>query len=165
MANPPWEPYPERKRKLQERARKPKNKHNRGGSKRGRNNPATDSSFSSSSASTDRLPSGRDGETDSIDTWGQDDGQRGPHKEAHIRVRPDDCWCLHEGGCGDEDGCCVEDLPGISVCPCLHRFSGASSVFEVSNTTLILLKKLRTDRVGVARREWTAFAVGVSIEP
>lgn len=126
MVSPPWEPYPEQKRKLEERAKRPKHKPDRqksNGKKHRRRNPATDSSFSSSSSASDgRAPPAN---TDSV----ADDHQHHTHgayrKDGHVRVRPDDCWCLRESGCGDEDGCCVEDLPGALVCPC---FQGASAV-------------------------------------
>lgn len=139
MVSAPWEPYPERKRKLEERARRTKDKndtqHWGQTGKRGRrkhHHPATDSSFSSSSSTDDHARG--DG---SIAGYGTDSvatsfGSHGSLKDGdgHVRVRPDDCWCLRVGGCGDEDGCCAEDLPGVVICPCFSRISPAG-VFEV----------------------------------
>ena len=126
MVSPPWEPFPERKRKLEGRGKRSKNRRNRGASKR-RRNPATDSSFSSSSPSGERLPTDRSGEeTDDFGFFRHRRGSEGPRKDLHIRERPEDCWCLREGGCGDEDGCCVEDLKGVNMCPCLQRISVAA---------------------------------------
>lgn len=133
--NPPWEPYPERKKRLEERARRPKNKQKRGGEpNKHAKKTATNSISSTSSADTDLLPTGRDEDLDSITCDHQDhgDGQgSSQHPAGHIRVRPDNCWCLKEGGCGDEDGCCMEDLPGVTECPCQQRVNIAV-VFEVS---------------------------------
>lgn len=153
MANPPWEPYPERKRKLEERANRPKNKHdirkdgqkaklnNTSNSSRSRN-PATDSSFSSFS-STSTLP----GVVDNSDTPQERTGERKGHfnsdnnhhhqrkcsgessHHVHARKRPENCQCLEEGGCGDEDGCCMEDLPRATECPC--HLKNMVDLFEV----------------------------------
>lgn len=146
--SPPWEPYPERKRKLEERARRPKSKANpqipggkRAGSlgRRRNRNPAGDSSFSSSSSSADDHAQGGDGvaagyDTDSVAT-SCGSYRKGLLKsgDSHVRVRPDNCSCLQDGGCGDEDGCCAEDLPGVEACPCLDRVS-TTGVLEVSTT-------------------------------
>lgn len=152
MVSPPWEPYPERKRKLERRARRPRNKHNNqplnqeeapGEGRRkkkyrhGHRHPATDSSFSSSSSTdyhTQRGGGSAEGGCD-IDSVASSHGFDGLGSleggDSHTRVRPDDCWCLRDGGCGDEDGCCVEDLPGEVVCPCFSRILTAV-VLEVT---------------------------------
>lgn len=149
MVSPPWEPYPERKRKIEERAKRPKK---RGGKRcaqhlrRKNRDPATDSSFSSSS-STDNHDGGEAGnEEDSatVSCYPHGGGilQDG---ESHARVRPEDCRCLDDGGCGDEDGCCAEDLPGVVVCPCLDRVS-RTGMFEVRINTVLehgVLKRAR----------------------
>lgn len=147
MVSAPWEPHPERKRQLEKRARRPRNKHTQqnqreNAAKSGRrkknenrHHPATDSSFSSSSSTDGHARGGGAAgyDADSVATscgssgWRSLKGGDGP---AAARVRPEDCWCLHAGGCGDEDGCCVEDLPGVVACPCFGRIS-MSGVFEV----------------------------------
>lgn len=132
MVSPPWEPYPERKRKLEERARRPKNKQGRPKSekKHGRKrNPETDSSYSSSGSEAPNSSIPRE------ETAHAEYHQHHTHgtyrKDGHVRVRPEDCWCLRDGGCGDEDGCCGEDFPaGIAGCPCFERLS-AVHVLEV----------------------------------
>lgn len=143
--NPPWEPYPERKRKLEERARRPKSKanprvpggKNAGSLGRRRNrNPATDSSISSSSSADDHAR-GADGVVAGYDTDSVASScgsyRKGLLKsgDSHVRARPGNCSCLQDGGCGDEDGCCAEDLPGVEACPCFDRVSTAG-VVEVS---------------------------------
>lgn len=51
--------------------------------------------------------------------------------DGHVRVRPVDCRCLADGGCGDVDECCIhDDFPGAVICPCASRVSTAG-VFEV----------------------------------
>lgn len=136
MVNPPWEPYPERKKRLEERARRQKNKQKRGREPNKHDKKtATNSITSTSSGDTDLLPTGRDEDIDSItcDHHDHGDGQSSTqHSTGHVRVRPGDCWCLKEGGCGEEDGCCMEDLPGVTECPCQQRFNIAI-VFEVSH--------------------------------
>ena len=149
MVSPPWEPYPERKRKLEERAKRPKNKQDRQKSskKHRRRNPATDSSFSSSgSASGGRVPPANDRDGEKAEPVAEHHHHtHGSHrKDGHFRVRPEDCWCLRESGCGDEDGCCVEDLPGVVVCPCFERVS-AVNILEVScinNARCIFLRRV-----------------------
>lgn len=146
MANPPWEPYPERKKRLEERGRRPKNKQKRGGesSKHAKNMATTNSISSTSSADTDLLPTGRDEEIDSTSCDHEEHGDgKGSlrHTASHIRVRPDDCWCLREGACGDEDGCCMEDLPGVTECPCQQRINTAD-VFEVSSRMVAVVLSL-----------------------
>lgn len=137
MVSPPWEPYPERKRKLEERAKRPKNKQDRQKSikKHCRKNPATDSSFSSSSSASGGRVLPADGLDGGNTEPATDHHQHHTHgayrKDGHVRVRPEDCWCLRESGCGDEDGCCVEDLPGAVVCPCFQRVSTVH-ILEVS---------------------------------
>lgn len=133
MVSPPWEPHPERRLRLEKRAKRPKNKNKlQNGdqaAERGRRkkHPATDSSFSSSSSTDDHARG--DGsiagyETDSVASSLDSHGSlRGG--DGHARVRPEDCWCLRVGGCGDEDGCCAEDLPGVVLCPCFSRISPA----------------------------------------
>lgn len=138
MVSAPWEPYPERKRKLEEKARRPKNKNNPQHwgqtGKRGRrknHHPATDSSVSSSSSEDHARAEGSAAGYDT-DSAATSRGSHGTVKggDGHARVRPDDCWCLRDGGCGDEDGCCAEDLPGAVGCPCFSRISPAGA-FEV----------------------------------
>lgn len=125
MENSPWEPYPERKRKLEERRRRPKNGHKRGGISNRDTNPTGDSSFSTSPSSSDRLPS----DCFYIEETGHSshNGNDGTTRDSHILKRPVDCSCLHLGGCGDEDGCCAEDLKGLLVCPCLQRITNNHS--------------------------------------
>lgn len=156
MANPPWEPYPERKRRLEQRAQRPKNKHRQVGennvntaSRHGSRNPATDSSLSSPSsassastrASADLLPrphraKGHQRHSNGpISTTDRDSQQHCRHSgssesyHVHARVRPEECKCLEEGGCGDEDGCCVEDLPSATECPCHRKNTPADIVW------------------------------------
>ncbi|CAM9143952.1 unnamed protein product [Pylaiella littoralis] len=160
MVSPPWEPYPERKRKLERRARRPRNKHNtqplnqeeapgegrrKKKSRHGHRHPATDSSFSSSSSTdyhTQRGGGSAEGGYD-IDSVASSHGFDGLGSleggDSHTRVRPDDCWCLRDGGCGDEDGCCVEDLAGEVFCPCFSRIS----------TAVVLEDKLEVGTCGV----------------
>lgn len=144
MVGAPWEPYPERERKLERRARKPRNKHNtrklnrhastNPGSRKKQNrhhghHPATDSSFSSTSSTEHHAREGVGGaagryDTDSVVSSCDNTGLGSLKSDNSLaRVRPDDCWCLRDGGCHDEDGCCVEDLPGEVVCPCFSRIS------------------------------------------
>lgn len=132
MVSAPWEPYPERKRKLEERASWPKSKNNRQHwgqtGKRGRrkhHHPAPDSSCSSSSSSEDHARGAGSIAGYDADSVASSCGSHGSLKggDGHARVRPDDCWCLRIGGCGDEDGCCAEDLPGVVICPCFSRIS------------------------------------------
>lgn len=158
MANPPWEPYPEKKRKLDERAQRSRNKHRqlggRGGEKdncnvgkRSSRNPATDSSLSSSASSVSSastyasadLPPRPDrgkrhhrrhskGRKSTTTGNNHHHSMSSASSHFHARVRPENCECLAEGGCGDEDGCCVEDLPGAAECPCHGK-----------NTTAVIL--------------------------
>lgn len=127
MANPPWEPYPENKKKIQERGKRSKNKQSQQGPKYQRANPATDSSLSlSSSTSTDPLPE----EIASVTSCSHTHEGEGSLQSSHTRVRPEECCCLSGGGCGDEDGCCVEDLFGTTECPCFQRIN-ITDTFEV----------------------------------
>lgn len=141
MVSAPWEPYPERKRKLEERAKRTKDKnvpqHCQTG-KRGRrkhDRPATDSSFSSTSSTDDHAREDGSAAGCGTDSVATSCGSHGSLKDGdgQFRVRPEDCWCLRVGGCGDEDGCCAEDLPGVVVCPCFSRISPAGA-FEVRSS-------------------------------
>lgn len=135
MASPPWEPYPETKRKFEERGRVKRNTHkqnpSRKGGATGTGNLATDSSFSSISSNS---TSSEVLSNDSDDTQGSRQKRRNdshhPQQHVHARVRPDGCWCQRDGGCGDEDGCCMEDVPHAIQCPCLLR--NTVEVYEVS---------------------------------
>ncbi|CAM9373083.1 unnamed protein product, partial [Scytosiphon promiscuus] len=138
MVSPPWEPYPERKRQLEERARRSKNKRTQPRRGRKDNNPETNSSFSSCSSAgggdQDHAKKGNRVETG----YGADSAANihVPHRGdtlkgggGHARLRPEDCMCLDDGGCGDEHECCVHDLPGAMICPCAHHVS-TEGIFE-----------------------------------
>lgn len=142
MVSPPWEPYPERKRKLDERSRRPKNTHKRRESKACTEGAADGLSTSSrASADTKKRPCGAQ---DSKDPVGLTDGTSHiwhESDEVHARARTEDCCCLLSNGCGDEDGCCAEDSRGVMVCPCLHRLPTmviAQVSCMISNTLNIL---------------------------
>lgn len=148
MVSPPWEPFPDRKRKLEERAKRPKKRREKSSTQyRGRKtrHPATDSSFSSSSSTEDHArgdgPAGNDAYSATTSSYPHG-GETLQVGESHSRVRPSDCRCLHDGGCGDEDGCCAEDLPGVAVCPCVDRVS-ATGMFEVRNNVVLARYVLR----------------------
>ncbi|CAM9440901.1 unnamed protein product [Hapterophycus canaliculatus] len=133
MVSPPWEPYPERKRQLEERARRSKNKRTQQRHIRKDRQPETNSSFSSCSSVEDHAhgdcgPTGYG--ADSVANVRASHGGDSPKGgDGHARVRPVDCGCLDDGGCRDEDECCVHDLPGEVTCPCASRVSTAG-IFE-----------------------------------
>lgn len=134
MVSPPWEPYPERKRQLEERAKRSRNKRTQPRRSQKDPYPETNSSFSSSSSIEDHAHGdyGVTGyDADSVDSfYASHHGDSSKVGDGHARLRPEDCSCLDDGGCGDEDECCVHDLPGAVICPCTSRVSTAG-IFEV----------------------------------
>ncbi|CAM9525001.1 unnamed protein product [Discosporangium mesarthrocarpum] len=94
----PCEPNPERRRKLEAKSKRPRNRRR--------------STLSTEDDKAELLSSPRSCEG-SDDRSGEEIWR---HKTRH---RPKDCCCLQDGCCKNDDGCCGgDDFSGSPVCPC-----------------------------------------------
>lgn len=137
MASPPWEPYPEQRRKLeQRRARRsqPKDPLVSSGAKKSITVKTVLESLVSPTPSVTKI-------TDAQDEGKSGDGGGGGYFR-HIQdrddehnltpLRPENCRCSREGGCGNKGGCCRMEgsSEGLS-CPCnLREISAKSEVIS-----------------------------------
>lgn len=130
MASPPWEPYPEQRRKLeQRRARRsqPKDSLVSSGAQKSSTVKTVLESLVSSTPSVTKITDAQD------EGKAGDGGSKGYIRRIQDRddehnlapLRPENSRCSREGGCGNQGGCCR--MEGSS-----EGLSGPCNLREVS---------------------------------